>query len=155
MLRRRPVSLLLMSDVRRYLILTYQQCSGLTLDMLRTMRERLPWWPSWRGRWGPSPRVEERSQLRDTSRSKQLLYPGFPFLQFSQPVVYRLNSREKVSVGGVVTWTGGVGQVWLVQGFRQRLWSDLVSRRYLSSPQWPASRWQLTLIVGGNYSMVS
>ena len=30
------------SDVRRYLILTYQQCSGLTLDMLRTMRECPP-----------------------------------------------------------------------------------------------------------------
>ena len=53
----------------------------------------------------------EKSVERHTSRSKQLLYPGFPFLQFSQPVVYRLYSREKVSVGGVVTWTGGVGQV--------------------------------------------
>ena len=142
--------------------------SATILSLLTNVQVR-PWicWQPWEnvcpgdraecegGGHHPSPRVEERSQLRDTSRSKQLLYPGFPFLQFSQPVVYRLNSREKVSVVGVVTWTGGVGQVWLVQGFRQRLWSDLVSRRYRSSPQWPASRWQLTLIVGGNYSMVS
>ena len=32
----------------------------------------------------------EKSVERHTSRSKQLLYSGFPFLQFSQPVVYRL-----------------------------------------------------------------
>ena len=101
------------SDVRRYLILTYQQCSGLTLDMLRTMRECPPCLVTeLKGKVGAITQGGgEKSVERHTSRSKQLLYPGFPFLQFSLPVVHRLCSREKVSVGGVVTWTGGVGQV--------------------------------------------
>ena len=53
----------------------------------------------------------EKSVERHTSRSKQLLYPGFPFLQFSQPVVYRLYSKvsEKTQNNFAHSKVGSVG----------------------------------------------